>query len=88
MAIPVHGGESVELSFEFKHRTRDQLSELMKGIEKRKDVELMEDVLAGWELDDPFGKDSIELLCQNFVGAPREILGTYITEITQARRGN
>lgn len=88
VGIPVHGGETVELSFEFKHRTRDQLSELMKGIEKRKDVELMEDILAGWELDDPFGKESIELLCQNFVGAPREILGTYITEITQARRGN
>ena len=47
VAIPVHGGESVELNFEFKHRTRDQLSELMKGIEKRKDVDLMEDILAG-----------------------------------------
>lgn len=88
VAIPVHGGETVELSFEFKHRTRDQLADMMKTIEKRKDVDLMLDVLAGWELDDPFGKESIELLCQNFAGAPREIFGTYITEITQAKRGN
>ena len=88
VAIPVHGGDSVELQFEFKHRTRDQLSEMMKGIEKRKDADLVEDVLAGWELEDPFSKESIELLCQNCAGAPREIIGAYITEITQAKRGN
>lgn len=88
VGLPIHGGKTVDLEFEFKHRTRDQLNEWMKGLPKRGDVDILEDVLAGWSLDDPFTRESMELLAQNFAGAPREIVSAYIDEMTQARRKN
>ena len=86
--MPIHGGDTVELEFEFKHRTKDEFSAWMKGLDKRADVDVLEDVLVGWNLDDPCTRDSMSLLCQNFVGAPREIVNAYVEELMQARRKN
>lgn len=88
VGIKVHGGEAVDVEFEFKHRTRDQLTEWLKGLDKRKDAEVLSDVLAGWALDDEFTPENIAILCQNFAGAPREIVDAYLGEISQARRKN
>lgn len=88
VALPIHGGKTVEVEFEFKHRTRAVMNEWMKGIAKRSDVEVLEDILAGWNLDDAFSREAIELLCQQFIGWPRDILAAYLDELTQARRKN
>lgn len=85
--IPVHGGDAVAVEFEFKHKTRDQVAELFKDT-KRSDVDTILEVLAGWELDDPFGKESVELLVQNYAGAASAIVARYVEELIQARRGN
>jgi hypothetical protein len=86
--MPLHGGDTVKLEFEFKHRTRDQLAEWAKGVAKLKDVDLLDDVLAGWNIDEPYCRESLELLCQNFAGAPRVILDAYLGELNQARQKN
>lgn len=85
--IPVHGGSAVAVEFEFKHRTRDQIAEFFKD-EKRGDVDTILEVLAGWELDDPFGRESVELLVQNYAGAAPAIVARYVEELIQARKGN
>lgn len=85
--IPVHGGPAVSVEFEFKHRTRDQMAELFKNT-KRSDADTLIEVLAGWELDDPFCEESIALLVQNYVGAAPAIVSCYVAELTQARKGN
>ena len=86
--MPVHGGDTVELEFEFKHRTRDQIAEWTKGFSKIKDIDLLEDMLAGWNIEEPFSRESLELLCQNFSGAPGVILSAYLAELSQARQKN
>ena len=88
VSVPVHGGEAVPLEFEFKHRTRDEMAKWLEGSAGRSDVDSLLDVLAGWELDDPFGKESVELLVQNYCGAAPAIVARYVDELIQARRGN
>lgn len=88
VSVPVHGGEAVLLEFEFKHRTRDEMAKWLEGSAGRSDVDSLLDVLAGWELDDPFGKESVELLVQNYCGAAPAIVARYVDELIQARRGN
>ncbi len=86
--MPLHGGDTAELEFEFKHRTRDQIAEWVKGLSKMSDPDIMEDILSGWSIDEPFNRQSIELLCQNFVGAPHVLYETYLLELRQAREKN
>lgn len=86
--IPVAGKKPAEVEFTFKGRTRDQFQVFVDGLSGREDVEVILDIASGWDLEDPFGKDSIEKLCQIHIGAPRAIIEKYLTEITQARSGN
>lgn len=86
--IPVHGGKAVPVEVEFKHRTKDQLTEWLDGAKGRKDTEALLDLIAGWELDDPLNAESVELLVQNYAGAASAIVSAYVAELIQARRGN
>jgi len=86
--IPVHGGDPVAVEFEFKHRTRDEVNKWFKGADKRSDVDALVGILAGWELEDQFGQESIELLVQNHIGAAPAIVARYVEELVQARKGN
>lgn len=88
VAIPVHGGEAVQVEFEFKHRTRDELSEYYKSAAERSDTEALLDILAGWELDDDFTAENVERLVQNHIGAAPAITARYVEELVQARKGN
>lgn len=88
--VPVHGGDAVPVVFTFKHRTRDDflawLNEPSK--EGRSDVEAIMDVASGWELAEPFDAENVGVLVQNYMGAGRVVIETYINELTGARRGN
>ncbi|RJG10914.1 hypothetical protein D3879_14630 [Pseudomonas cavernicola] len=86
--IPVHGGDTVPVEFEFKHRTKDQVNEWLGSLTGRADVEVLQDVLAGWELDDVFNEESIGKLVQNYAGAGGAIVAAYVDELLQARRKN
>jgi len=89
VAIPVPGGESPEVEFEFKHRTVAQLDEWSKSLKKgRKNEEVVSEILVGWELDDEFSEENIALLCQNYAGAATALMIAYQQELIGARRGN
>jgi hypothetical protein len=42
----------------------------------------------GWELDEPFNDENIQLLLDNYLGAARSIVSTYYTELAAAKKGN
>lgn len=86
--IPLHGGETAPVIFEFKHRTRDELEEFSKGVGERSVEDTVLDAAVGWELDDPFNKESVAKLCANYMGAPNAIATTYYRELYQRRLGN
>lgn len=88
VAIPVAGGESVEVEFEFKHRTRDELAKYMESGNERTDVEAVLATVVGWALDDKFNKMNVERLLQNYHGAGRAIASKYYSELMALRLGN
>lgn len=86
--IPVHGGATVPVVFEFKHRTRDEIDEFFKSIAERPVEDSILEVAVGWELDDEFNAGNIRRLCQNYIGAPSAIANAYTDQILQRRLGN
>lgn len=86
--LPVHGGESVTVNFEFKHRTKDGLTAWGKEIQGMTDGEVLATFVAGWDLDDKCELASFELLTQNYAGTGTVVTDAYIDEIKQARRKN
>ena len=86
--IPVAGGLPTPVEFTFKHRSKDAFSEWVKSLTDKDDADLIMEVASGWELDDAFERENIELLCQNYLGASRAVIEKYIGEQTAAKLGN
>lgn len=88
VSIPVPGQAPELVEFTFKARSRDDFKEFIDGLKDREDVDVILDIASGWELEDAFDKDNLELLTQNYLGAARAIIEKYLSELTQARLGN
>lgn len=88
VALPVHGDESVTVTFEFKHRTRDALNAWLEEIQGKPDAEVLASCVVGWDLDDKCNDASFKLLTQNYAGTGSVITQAYVDEIVQARRKN
>lgn len=86
--IPVPGKKPVPVEFNFKGRTKDEFKSFIDTIGDREDVDVILDIATGWELEEAFGRDSVELLLQNYLGSARVIIEKYIGELTSARLGN
>lgn len=86
VGIPVAGGEAVEVEFTFKHRTRDDLNAWLK--ESKDDVTGILEMAEGWDLAEPFDKENVELLVQNYIGAPKALIEKYLDELYQAKLKN
>ena len=86
--IPVPGKKPVPVEFNFKGRTKDEFKAFIDTIGDREDVDVILDIATGWELEEAFGRDSVELLLQNYLGSARVIIEKYIVELTAARLGN
>jgi len=88
VAIPVPGGKAVDIEFVFKHRPREEFKEFMDSMEGRDDVELMMDIVSGWDLEDAFNAENIEKLTQNYLGSGHAVVEKYISELTRVRAKN
>lgn len=92
--IPVAGGGKAPVEFVFIHRTRDAFNKWRvdmqpkEDAEGKSDLEVTMDIISGWDLDDPFGPESVEKLLQNYHGAAAAISTAYAQELLGARRGN
>jgi hypothetical protein len=90
VAIPVPGGDPVRVRFTFRHRSRTDVLAWVDGLKSSDttDVDQVMAVCAGWELDDAFTRENVEALCENYGGASRAILDTYMRELRGAREKN
>ena len=86
--IPIPGKSSEPVEFTFKGRTREQFKDFIDGLKDREDVDVILDIASGWELEDAFDKENVEMLTENYIGAARAVIEKYISELTQARLGN
>ena len=88
VSIPVSGGKSVDVEFVYKHRTRAQFVEFVDTLGDREDVSVIMDIASGWDLEDAFSAESLELMTQNYMGSARAIIQTYINELSDVRVKN
>lgn len=88
VAVPVPGQTAELVEFTFKGRTRDEFKELIDSMKDREDVDVIMDIASGWELEEAFDAENVEILTQNYLGAARAIIEKYLSELTQARLGN
>jgi hypothetical protein len=86
--IPVAGGPPVEVEFVFRHRTKTALDEWIKSRADKSDAESFLEMVEGWELEDQFGKESVELLLENYVGAALATYRVYVDQLVQAKLKN
>lgn len=88
VSISKAGAESVTLKLTCKHRTKAQLDEFIKSRTDKEDVATIQDMATGWDLEDEFTADNIELMCQNYIAAPLEIYRAYIDQLVGAKAKN
>lgn len=88
--IPVPGGKDVSVKFTFKSRTKEGFKEFFDDAktEERQDADVVMDIASGWELEDAWDRENVATLLENYLGAGRAIISTYIAEQTGARQGN
>lgn len=88
VSIPVPGAAAVDVEFTMKGRTRTEFKDFVAGLKDREDVDALMDICTGWDLDDAFTRENIEILTENYLGAARAVIEKYFSEITNARLGN
>lgn len=88
VAIPLAGGDPVEVEFQFKHKTKTALNEFISSREGKSDTDTIFEITAGWELEDEFNKENVNTLLENYAGSAVAIYQTYIEELVQARVKN
>lgn len=88
VGIPIPGKSPEPVEFTFKGRTRDEFKEFIESLSEREDADVVMDICSGWELEDAFDRENVEVLIQNYLGAARAIIEKYLSELTQARLGN
>lgn len=90
--IPVPGDGFSRVTFTFKYRDRDAMKAFLAKVgnpeEQMSDPELIEEMCSGWDLADPFNRESIDLLVLNYIGATGAIFDKYIDEHTKAKAKN
>jgi hypothetical protein len=88
VGIPVAGGDPVDVLITFKHRTKSELDKFIAGIAKKSDVESFLEMVQGWDLEDEFNKESVELLLENYIGAALAAYRVYVDALVQAKAKN
>lgn len=85
-------GEEVGLTFTFKHKGRKALGEFFDKLssedENRSDSEVVVDIVAGWNLEEEFTPENIELFFDNYPMAALPIITTYRKALIEGRAKN
>lgn len=86
--IPIAGEDPEPVVFTFKARKSSELSQFKDWVKGKANIDTVEACVIGWALTDEFTKANIERLLDNYPGAARAILDTYLSELYGYRLGN
>lgn len=88
VAVPVAGGDLAEVVFTFRHRTKTELDKFVTSRDGVDDVDSFMDMVVGWDLDEPFTRENVKLLLENYIGSAVSTLKVYIDELVKSKLGN
>ena len=87
--IPVAGSaEGAEVEFEYRHRGAEQMVEFLKEMENREPIDVVMDAVQDWDLEEPFCRENVAVLIDNYALSAGVIIREYEREIFKARAGN
>lgn len=93
--IPLHGDEGgvCPVKMTFLHRSRDEFEEWRKGVAERdssveSEAKTLMECVVGWELDDEFTVENMQLLLNKYGGASLAIFSKYREELHPQRIKN
>ncbi len=86
--IPVPGKRAASVEFTFKARTREDFFAWLESQAGRDDVDVLMDIICGWDLEDEFSRETVSQLVQFYIGSAKAISDTYMRESSGARLGN
>lgn len=88
VAVPVAGGEAVDVEFTFRHMTATALSEFRESLSDSSDADAVMKMVDGWDFAEEFNRESVEELIQNHIGIAGDIYRKYIEELIPAKTKN
>ena len=91
--IPRADGEDGKLKVKYKHKGKDGLQAFLESLGKdgdtRKDVDVLLDIMDGWdEVDAPFGEKSLTAMLNDFPAASKAIFDAYLPALMDGVRKN
>jgi hypothetical protein len=88
VGIPIAGADAADVVFTFTHRTKTQLDEFVRSRSEKADVDSVMEMTSGWDLEDPFTRENVETLLENYIGAAIAIFRVYVDQLVKAKLGN
>ncbi len=88
VGIPVAGGAEVPVEFVFKHRTKTALDEWIKSRSDKGDIDSFMEMVEGWDLEDPFNRENVETLLENYIGTALATYRVYVDQLIQSKLKN
>lgn len=87
--IPVAGEDPVELRVEFKRWTTSEIITAEERNKGKSVSEVVRGIVAGWSGQErEFSPEALDWVLEHVPGAGRALLTTFMSEQTEARRGN
>lgn len=88
VGIPQAGEAAVDVLFTFKYRTKKELDEFDASLTGKSNTQAILDMVEGWDFEEPFTADNVDLLLQKSIGAGVAIHQKYKDELVKVRLGN
>ena len=94
VTFAVPGGDEGKIKLIFKHKGRKALAEFVKSLTEegstRTDLDGLLEIIVGWDgVQEPFSKEALETLLDNYPSAAKAIYDVYfpaVSEGTAARK--
>lgn len=86
--------QPLDVAFEFRHKTKEQLADWMARAPGRSDVDVLNEVIVSWGVVDddgaavPYSHTHLATLLSNYPPAKGEIFSAYLAELTKAKAKN
>lgn len=83
--------EPVKIGVTWRHKSRAELEEWLKGLSTRRDDEMLAEVMAGWDesdIDAPYSADALRALLNNYPRAAVDLMTAYSKALYEGRAKN
>lgn len=86
--FPIAGEKTGSFEVVYKHKSSEEMDDLLERMKKMKDIDLLMEVIVSWKVAEEFNRENLEILMGNYMGFARAATNAYFREISGAGTGN